>query len=478
LWARRGRHLNLVGQPEVHLELAEDVEVLTPSTTPGEFIGIANSDSALLLFATDGSVARRVTLNPATDSIRGLAQLGDTLYAAAAGLLRIDLDSGEVHEDFAPGYFTERDPYFQRLAPAYRQTLIAAGLTYLYTDVHLEADQIRYILDGSVGEDHSPPGTLDAVATDSVADVILAQSRGQAFVSDIREWEEWGLMKVAAEPIYGSNGRVVALAGADVDIGVIRDKTRYALFAVLFVGVTLLLIAGSVSFRVSQSLMRPLRDIKDSALRIAAGYHDTQVGYTGSDEIGQLARTLNTLSTRLGAQARQSASYQNALNQGREQIALEHALGDLVARPWPEASGTGLEHSRTRSDSGICLGSGVALVWRLPADRIDTLTLSNQQLQTRQIAAAVLQQRDDDTSLDWLFETVPMLSAAALWRASTYTLYLRCREPLTLRWIGDAAHAGPLECVDRSHLALSPGERLEWHDGLIFQGPAATESAS
>lgn len=470
LIARRGRELSSLESGLPLLTLAEDVSLLNPAPPPACYVGLASSDSAVVLFDADGKVLRRLPLQPSTYEILGLAFIGDSLYAAADSLLRVDLESGAVSEDFAPGYFSERDPWFARYRPIYIKTGVLAGLTFLYTDVYLGENQIRYILDGSEGDDHSPPGALDEVPEESISDVRLAQLTGQAFVSDIREWEEWGLIKVSAAPIYASDGRVVALAGADVDIGLIRNKTRFALFAVLFVGAALLLLASSVSYRVSQGMTRPLRDIKDSALRIAAGYHGTRVAHESSDEIGQLAQSLNALSTRLAARARQSQTYQQALNSGREQVALQHAVAELLefgVGHLPPATTV----AKPRDDVALHGNGKLALLWRLALLDNEVVATQLQQVRLQRLAAALLASQNGSSALAVLYQTMPNIAAVACWDPATHTLNIRCREPLTLARVDAAGNSRPLDVHDSMTLVLAAGERLDWLGAVTLHGP-------
>lgn len=476
LLARRGRALSTFETGTALLTLDEEVSLLSPAPAPARFVGLATRDSAVVVFDSAGKVLQRVPVTSEQSGILGLAYIGDTLYAAADSLLRIDLAGGEVIADFAPGYFSESDPWFARYRPHYIKTGELAGLTFLYTEVYLGDNQLRYILDGSLGDDHSPPGTLDEVPPESISDVRMAQLTGQPFVSDIREWEEWGLIKVSAAPIHGSDGRVVALAGADVDIGVIRDKTRFALFAVIFVGATLLVLAGSVSYRVSQGMTRPLREIKDSALRIAAGYHGTRVAHDSGDEIGQLAQSLNALSTRLAARARQSQSYQQALNSGREQVALQHALVDMatqgVGRLPPR-----LTQSRDTGDIGIHGDGSTALIWQLVAPDYGSVEVGIEHVRLQRLAAAMLARQNGATTLSNLFLTMPRIAAIGCWDATASTLDLRCRGDLALVLTAADGSETPVTVHDSMQIALTAGQTLSWAGAITLSGPDLPRTA-
>ncbi len=369
VYLRRGRLLTGLAAEVAAITLAADVGRLSPGDADKPLLALTPSADAVLAFGLDGRELERWPLEAGEHAVTALARHDGVIYLAAESLLRLEPGSATPVDDFEPGWYSEQDPYFARHAPAYRRVREAAGLTFLYTQQYLGGDQIRYILDGSVGDDHSPPGYLDTVPEDSLADVESAQRAGQAFVSAIREWDVWGLIKVSAEPIIAADGRIVAMAGADVDIGVIREKTRRALIAVLMVGVGLLLVAGWVSLRISQSMTRPVREIKDSALRIAAGDLGTRIGSRDRDELGELAESLDALANRLEAQARQAESYREALERSRLDTALEHALADLAAN----AGESGRQLARSDEDPATsrhatAVAGTRCLVWRLAED--------------------------------------------------------------------------------------------------------------
>jgi len=468
LLLQRGRLLTAFGADAPLLTLAEPVSLLSNAPAPATYIGRALEDGALLWFDIHGAVLRRSAL-PIDQEISGLAFVGEDLYASSAALLRIDLANAAVIEDFAEGYYSERDSFFARYARHYQKTRAAAGLTYLYTYEYLGGKDIRYVLDGSLGDEHSPPGTIDdTMPEDSINDVAQAQARGQAFVSAIRTWPPWGLIKVAAEPVYTSNGRIVALAGADVEIGVIREKTRFALFSVIFVGASLLLLAGSVSYRVSQSLVRPLREIKNSALRIAAGYHGTRVAYESSDEIGLLAQSLNALSSRLAAQARQSLAYQRALTHGREQIALEHALNQVLSRGCDQLP-TGLQCNAPLPEGAVCGHGNIGMLWKLRADNAGLLPATIENARVQRVALALLQAGKADAH-DVLFLTLPKLAAIGRWDSESRILTIRCRTSLVLRQYDAVGTRSTLTAFDGMQINLLPGQRLVWATGQEMSG--------
>jgi HAMP domain-containing protein len=458
-------------EPVASRRLGAAIDRLAWDTAGQRFIGVGIEAGEVVEFAADGRVLRRFPVDLDGRHIQGLVVQGDTALLAANALLSVDLAAEALAEESpSPGYYSESHPFIERYAPAYRQVREAAGLTFLYTEQILAGNQLRYILDGSEGDDHTPPGYEDIIPEDTLEELQAAQGQGRGFISDIRQWEAWGLIKLAAEPILASDGRVVALAGADVDIGVIRGKTRIALFAVLGVGVGLLLLAAWVSLRVSRSLTRPLREIKDGALRIAAGYFSQPPQARGRDEIAGLARSLSALGARLQSQERQSRVYQQTLISGRMQLALEHALRDeclLAASGLPFQPPGEAERPLLGAAAGDAAGS---LYW-LRDGEVDGLELARDQARCVQLARALLRRHDLSEAQDRLLAADPALQCVLAWLPDSRALRVRTRSAQQLQRCEADGRCSPVNLADGIQLQPRDCAALELPGGwrLLLQ---------
>jgi hypothetical protein len=223
-------------------------------------------------------------------------------------------------------------------------------------------------------------------------------------------------------------------------------------------------------------MTRPLRDIKDSALRIAAGYHGTRVAHESSDEIGQLAHSLNALSTRLAARARQSRTYQQALNSGREQVALQHAVAELLEFGVGHLP-PGTTPARMRDDCA-CYGDGkIALLWRLARVERDEPATHLQHIRLQRLAATLLARQNGSSALTSLYLTMPNVAAMACWEPATGRVQFRCREPLTLIHCAADGSSRQLPVHDAMELVLAAGERLDWLGAVTLQAVDAGQAA-
>lgn len=419
--------------------------------------------TAATVAATNTSGAAPIPHEPAPP-LRGLVLAEGELYSAGASLLKIAPSGAVSVSPYFFGYFSENAPFFRRYVEAFRTIREATGLSYLYTLVYRGTPKIYYALDATVGDEHSPPGYEDDLPAETESGAQTVSYLGKAFVSDVQKWEVWGLIKVSLAPIQDLvSGQTVAMAGADVNITVIRQKTRWALFAVLAVGVGSILLAGAVSVKVSQTLTSPVRQIKDSALWMAAGYFGTQVKVRDNMELNRLAEGLGALGASLENQDRSARSYQSRLQLERSHAALRSALADrnapaapTAAATWPvsdpsEPSGSS-ESSAARSTpassvspvspvipppplgpssapndplqaSGTCETDAGALLWIAP-QAPDGLAAACLRARVSRIAYALLRANELTPSarLTRLAAAAPALVAVAHWDPSTNTL--------------------------------------------------------
>jgi HAMP domain-containing protein len=447
------------------IRLPEIASALCVDAGANQLLGISADARSLVAIDRGGNLLRRTVLGTAGESPeratpgpQGLALAGGRLFTGGTALTSIDRATGILDQSAtSPGYLSENAPFYRQ----YREPIIAirnaAHLTYLYTDVYLGDDRLYYVLDGSVGEKHSLPGSNDRIPTaEGIDGAQRAQFLGRPWVSPIQQWDQWGLLKTSSFPIHASDGRIVALAGADVDISIIREKTRWALFAVLFVGAGSLVAAGFVSLLITRSLTRPLRNLKESALRIAAGYYDTAAPASGHHETTGLAVALNLLSERLDEEVRRSQAYQVNLHARRRQTTLAGALEDLAVR------GTAPSNERpspTRQVTGASWRGLDGLFWIGPpqSDPVGTACLrARLSFLARGLLASSLPAEKAPANM---LASFPALSACALWRTATHRLDYAARRPCRLRVDGE------YHTIDGvGHLVFANDVTCEWVD--------------
>jgi HAMP domain-containing protein len=174
-------------------------------------------------------------------------------------------------------------------------------------------------------------------------------------LSDIRVWEQWGLLESGFAPIYDRGGRVVAMAGADVNISTIRDKTSAALAQVGITSIIALLIAGFLSVAIARSLTRPLGQVKEAALQVAAGQYGHQIDVRKPRELAELADSFSAMSGTLAATVQESHDLHQELERRRRQSELRRVLCG-----W--AGGTGKSSHAPALPSGAPLSDALSSI--------------------------------------------------------------------------------------------------------------------
>lgn len=196
----------------------------------------------------------------------------------------------------------ERTPEYLGNVRPLRRIRRELDLTYVYTQAIGGDADIVYILDGTEGEDHSPIGFADDLPDETVAGLRLTEASGTIYVSPIEYQEQWGLLKTAAAPVYGSDGRVTSTAGADVNISVIQVGTQNALFASAMVGIASVLACLLVALVAVRRVAEPITAVKDEALRIASGDPRPPAAIRSPREVAELRDDLAGLVEKIAAE--------------------------------------------------------------------------------------------------------------------------------------------------------------------------------
>lgn len=191
-----------------------------------------------------------------------------------------------------PADLVEAGERYRRNVEPMRRIRRELGLTYLYTQVLGGAQDVVYVVDATEGDEHSPLGAEDELTDETREGLKQTMAGGAIYVSPIEFQEQWGLLKTAAAPIYGQDGRIAATAGADVNISVIEVATQNALFASALFGVASLVASAMVTLLIVRWVASPIEALKADALRIAAGDRAPPVERAAPREVKRLRAAL------------------------------------------------------------------------------------------------------------------------------------------------------------------------------------------
>jgi len=274
----------------------------------------------------------------------------------------------------APAEAVEAMPQYRRNVEPMRRIRRELGLTYLYSQVLGGSKDVIYVLDSTEGEEHSTIGSEDELTPETRTGLRRTTTDGTIYVSPIEFQEQWGLLKTAAAPIRARDGRIVATAGADVNISVIEVATQNALFASALIGVASLAASALVTFLIVRWVALPIEGLKADALRIAAGDRAPPARMAGPREVSRLRDALTDLATHLIASMRQAWSDTLSLDRVRNASLLEAALPPAgpvtlvegaVWTPRDDSLEARLEHrAMARLAARLAADAKLAAAWR------------------------------------------------------------------------------------------------------------------
>ncbi len=152
-----------------------------------------------------------------------------------------------------------------------------------------------FLLDASDSPNDSSmaPGELNVSETEEHR-IYLTK---EAFVTPIYEaYQTDERLMSAYAPILNAQGEVIALLGADAMIDEIDRQLRYAIVIIsLGACITILLVIITVFF-IADRISKPVQQLNQAALDIAAGNYEANIQVKGPKEIVELANTFNTMS--------------------------------------------------------------------------------------------------------------------------------------------------------------------------------------
>ncbi|HWA09034.1 MAG TPA: HAMP domain-containing protein [Opitutaceae bacterium] len=382
------------------------------------------------------SASRRfIAIDPFTGKIKVGAALdekaelpGDLAYdrqrhlllGSNKSILHVDYENGTIAPaHYLPAFGKELSPQYRAYLGPMRQIMNDLQLTYLYTQIVPEKTRIIYGIDATQGDGHSALHSEDTIPEEEVEGVQELLRSGALYHSPVTKWQQWGLLKGSLAPIFDRTGKVVAMAGADVEVSLIEQKTREALLELLIVGVLSVLAATGVAIVITRHLRRPLQQIKTTALDVAAGNYARRITIDSPTEARELAESFNQMAGSLEAnmQALQSSIQDLLRNRNRYELGrrlggphdLAAALGGLegVTVAWRDSAVAAL------CATGAVRHGGRIVIWfaESPSDGL-TAARARADLALR-VTARLKAVGDDDTAVPVPGQTAAPFAFAA-----------------------------------------------------------------
>lgn len=227
----------------------------------------------------------------------------------------------------APAEAVEEMAQYTRNVEPMRRIRRDLGLTYLYSQVLGGSQDVIYVLDSTVGEEHSTIGSEDELTAETRAGLRKTQDDASIYISSIEFQEQWGLLKTSAAPVRSKDGKIVATAGADVNISVIEVATQNALLVSALIGVASLFASAMVTLLIVRWVGQPIEALKSEALRIAAGDRAPPAETAAPKEVRRLRVALAELASHLIASMRAAWTDTLAKDRSRNVGLLDEVLG-------------------------------------------------------------------------------------------------------------------------------------------------------
>ncbi len=197
-----------------------------------------------------------------------------------------DLIDADLHSSLKPG--DDNSDTYNELIGKLRMLNNNFGLTYMYTFIKTDDGVVQFVLDSDDSEDKAVIGDL----------YEIDENMERAFQGSTVIYEnedQWGTFLSTLLPLYNSNNEIVAVIGADIDIGSVKQiKTN--LIVTIAGGILIsIIISAILAIILSLRMTRPLKLLVKSLDEVASNSGDlTQtINIKTGDEIEALADAAN-----------------------------------------------------------------------------------------------------------------------------------------------------------------------------------------
>ncbi len=107
-------------------------------------------------------------------------------------------------------------------------------------------------------------------------------------------------MMIVAVPITNASGATTGAVILNAPVKGVNDFLTRVYMAIGLIGLLALALTLFIVRRLSRGIVRPLREMEQTAACMAEGRYDNRVKIASQDEVGQLGQSLNTLAQELG----------------------------------------------------------------------------------------------------------------------------------------------------------------------------------
>ena len=203
----------------------------------------------------------------------------------------------EIREDgkLPPGGYNDRDPFYLKSVETFKQIRKETGLTYLYTLILLDQNNLCYILDGSEPKDFSPIGSLDVLPANFYDEMKASAKLDRSLIKPVEEWENWGLIKSGFIPIHQGDRQTAGFIGADLAVDIIRTREKQATLALMLSGALGIIISIFAAIRATRNLAHPINRLKAEVVQLAGGNLETPFETSDISEYAHLKNDYQTI---------------------------------------------------------------------------------------------------------------------------------------------------------------------------------------
>ncbi|EDL63845.1 methyl-accepting chemotaxis protein [Bacillus sp. SG-1] len=193
-------------------------------------------------------------------------------------------------------------PYYHELREQLNEIRESNNFTYLYTMARVETDgghEYQYMVDGMPqgAEEASGLGDVEE-AVEEFPGMVKAFETGTR-QSEMSVTEEYGALATVYVPIKSTEGQVIGILGADIDVTDVYSSLKKMQTTFITIILVILSVSVIIVYFFGSTITKPLKQLSQNVQAVGGGDLTTEFTSKRKDEIGQLTKAFNQMLSNL-----------------------------------------------------------------------------------------------------------------------------------------------------------------------------------
>jgi len=259
------------------------------------------------------SIRTKVVIAFTAISILSLAILGTTIFISYRQQVRNDFrlrllnlvklaslqQNAELHSTIQNAGDEELDAYKEIKSTNAAIVATDPDIAYLYTMRSNNLGTIYFVVDTGQPGDNDTASVAELYTDASPLLVSVFDTLDKPIAEEDFYTDQWGTFLSAYAPFYAQDGSREGILGVDINASKVLEEERAVLWRIVTITIISILIVILLAVYIGNIFTKPIINLAQVAQKIMEGDLNVRTDINTSDEVGELARIINQMTSQL-----------------------------------------------------------------------------------------------------------------------------------------------------------------------------------